>query len=123
MQEPADVTQTFSSERTPTVWRIIPTLEYLIKRWDTMSKHPRYSEISLALIEGIESLRKWFHRADTTSNAYFICLGIISFLLSFYVYASRSCSLGSQRQGSLFPCTLGRRAVQEGHDGTGRNGM
>ncbi|KAJ7467625.1 hypothetical protein FB451DRAFT_1177991 [Mycena latifolia] len=61
-------------ERVPTVWRVIPTLEYLIKRWETMSEHPRYTEISSALTDGTNSLRKWFHRADTTSNAYFICL-------------------------------------------------
>ncbi|KAJ7713560.1 hypothetical protein B0H16DRAFT_1435997, partial [Mycena metata] len=74
LREPADVTQTFSNERHPTVWRIIPTFEYLIKRWETMAAHPRYAEIGEALLEGVKSFRKWFHRTDTTSNAYFICL-------------------------------------------------
>ncbi|KAJ6608449.1 hypothetical protein B0H10DRAFT_1921095 [Mycena sp. CBHHK59/15] len=74
LREPADVTQTFSSERTPTVWRIIPTLEFLIKRWETMSTQPKFAEIEDALLEGVKSLKKWFHRAETTSGAYFICL-------------------------------------------------
>ncbi|KAJ6537529.1 hypothetical protein DFH09DRAFT_1283526 [Mycena vulgaris] len=74
LREPADVTQSFSSERTLTVWRIIPTLEFLIKRWETMSTHPKFAEVKDALLEGVKSLRKWFHRADTTSSAYFICL-------------------------------------------------
>ncbi|KAJ6590290.1 hypothetical protein B0H10DRAFT_805716 [Mycena sp. CBHHK59/15] len=39
-----------------------------------MAAHPRYAEISEALEEGVKSFRKWFHRTDTTSNAYFICL-------------------------------------------------
>ncbi|KAF7333887.1 hypothetical protein MSAN_02401300 [Mycena sanguinolenta] len=74
LREPADVTQSFSSERTPTVWRIIPTLEFLIKRWETMSTQPKFAEIEDALKEGVKSLKKWFHRTETTSGAYFICL-------------------------------------------------
>ncbi|KAJ7130800.1 hypothetical protein C8R43DRAFT_662759 [Mycena crocata] len=71
---PADVTQTFSSERTPTVWRIMPILEFLIKRWETMATEPKFREIKHALLEGVKSLKKWFHRTESTSNAYFICL-------------------------------------------------
>ncbi|KAF7372957.1 hypothetical protein MSAN_00502900 [Mycena sanguinolenta] len=74
LRQPADVTQSFSSERTPTVWRIIPTLEFLIKRWETMSTQPKFAEIEDALKEGVKSLKKWFHRTETTSGAYFICL-------------------------------------------------
>ncbi|KAJ6488391.1 hypothetical protein DFH09DRAFT_1291360 [Mycena vulgaris] len=48
--------------------------EYLIKRWETKSTQPRYLEISSALDEGVKSLQKCFHRVDTTSNLYFICL-------------------------------------------------
>jgi hypothetical protein len=40
-----------------------------------MSTQPKFAEIKDALIEGVKSLKKWFHRADTTSSAYFICLG------------------------------------------------
>ncbi|KAJ6555997.1 hypothetical protein B0H19DRAFT_1262118 [Mycena capillaripes] len=58
LREPADVTQTFSNERYLTVWTSIPTFEYLIKRWETMSQHPRYAEISEALSQSIKSFRK-----------------------------------------------------------------
>ncbi|KAJ7847896.1 hypothetical protein B0H14DRAFT_3453430 [Mycena olivaceomarginata] len=54
--------------------RIIPTLEFLIKRWKTMATQPKFGEIKDALLEGVKSLKKWFHRAETTSGAYFICL-------------------------------------------------
>jgi hypothetical protein len=40
------------------VWRIIPTIEFLIKRWETMSTHPKFAEIKDALIEGVKSLKK-----------------------------------------------------------------
>ncbi|KAJ6595485.1 hypothetical protein B0H10DRAFT_2232796 [Mycena sp. CBHHK59/15] len=87
LREPADVTQTFSSERTPTVWRIIPTLEFLIKRWETMSTQPKFAEIEDTLLEGVKSLKKWFHRAETTSGAYFICLVLNPGIKDVYFHA------------------------------------
>ncbi|KAJ6596097.1 hypothetical protein B0H10DRAFT_1960212 [Mycena sp. CBHHK59/15] len=87
IEEPADVTQTFSSERTPTVWRIIPTLEFLIKRWETMSTQPKFAEIEDTLLEGVKSLKKWFHRAETTSGAYFICLVLNPGIKDVYFHA------------------------------------
>ncbi|KAJ6620907.1 hypothetical protein B0H10DRAFT_1038184 [Mycena sp. CBHHK59/15] len=74
LREPANVTQSFSSERTPTVFRNFPALEFLMKRWETMAAQPLYAEIQGALQEGLQSLQKWFNRADTTSSAYFICM-------------------------------------------------
>jgi hypothetical protein len=59
------------------VIRIIPTLEFLIKRWETMALQPQYLEIRDALAEGVKSLQKWYHRADTTSSAYFICMSTL----------------------------------------------
>ncbi|KAM6491794.1 hypothetical protein JOM56_012834 [Amanita muscaria] len=66
--------QTFSSERSPTVWRIIPSLEFLIKRWESMVLQSQFREIKSALGEGIKSLKKWYRRVEGTSAAYFICL-------------------------------------------------
>ncbi|KAK2461047.1 hypothetical protein APHAL10511_006936 [Amanita phalloides] len=40
LREPSDVQQTFSKECDPTVWHIIPSLEFLIKCWQTMADHP-----------------------------------------------------------------------------------
>ncbi|KAJ6615772.1 hypothetical protein B0H10DRAFT_1915667 [Mycena sp. CBHHK59/15] len=39
-----------------------------------MSTQPKFAEIEDVLLEGVKSLKKWFHRAETTSGAYFICL-------------------------------------------------
>ncbi|KAJ6619220.1 hypothetical protein B0H10DRAFT_1913110 [Mycena sp. CBHHK59/15] len=39
-----------------------------------MLTQPRFAEIKQALLDGVQSLKKWFHRTDTTSTAYFICL-------------------------------------------------
>lgn len=74
-QEPANTQQTFSSERMPTIWQIIPSLEFLIKRWETMAGQPRYRELREAIMEGIQNFKKWYRKVDETSDAYFICLG------------------------------------------------
>lgn len=72
--------QTFSSERTPTVWQIFPSLKFLIKRWESMAGQPRYCNVKTAIDEGIQSLKKWYRKVDNTSAAYFICLGMLSYI-------------------------------------------
>jgi hypothetical protein len=79
-QEPSNVQQTFSNERTPTVWRIIPSLEFLIKRWESMVGQPRYRDVKEAITEGIQSFKKWYRKVDHTSAAYFICLGTLPYI-------------------------------------------
>ena len=69
--------QTFSSEHAPTVWPIIPSLEFLIKQWETMATQPQYREVKNAIMEGVRSFQKWYRKVDDTSAAYFICLGRI----------------------------------------------
>ncbi|KAJ6570367.1 hypothetical protein B0H10DRAFT_1964733 [Mycena sp. CBHHK59/15] len=39
-----------------------------------MADQPRFAEIHDALLEGVWSLQKWFHRTETTSSTYFICM-------------------------------------------------
>ena len=74
--------QTFSSERAPTVWRIVPSFEFLIKRWDTMASNTQHQGLKHALNEGVKSLQKWYKRADgLLAPAYFICLGMFSFVI------------------------------------------
>ena len=42
-----------------------------------MVEQPQYRDVAAPLQEGIESLKKWYHRVDGTSSGYFICLGKI----------------------------------------------
>ncbi|KAJ7444386.1 hypothetical protein B0H11DRAFT_2203763 [Mycena galericulata] len=56
------------------MYRIIPSIEFPMKRWETVADQPRYAENSDALSEGIRSLKKWFNQAKTTSSGYFICM-------------------------------------------------
>ena len=73
-QEPSNVQQTFSNEKTPTVWCIIPALEFLIKRWELMVEQPRFRDVKDAITHEVCNLKKWYQKVDNTSSAYFICL-------------------------------------------------
>jgi len=63
------------------VWRIIPSFEFLIKRWETMATRSQYQGLKEALDGGIKSLYKWYGRVDGTSSGYFICLGMFISLI------------------------------------------
>jgi hypothetical protein len=39
-----------------------------------MVDQPRFRDVKDAIIEGVQSLKKWYHKVDNTSAAYFICL-------------------------------------------------
>ncbi|KAG2035041.1 ribonuclease H-like domain-containing protein [Suillus americanus] len=73
LQEPADATQSFSSSKHPTVWRVIPVLEFLQQSWKNMVADEKFLSISDALEAGLENLDKWTQKTDDT-DAYFICL-------------------------------------------------
>jgi hypothetical protein len=74
-QEPADTQQTFLGEHMPTIWQIIPSLEFLIKHWETMAGQPCYQELREAIMEGVQNFKKSYWKVDKTSDMYFICLG------------------------------------------------
>ncbi|KAF9004688.1 hypothetical protein BDQ17DRAFT_1325506 [Cyathus striatus] len=74
LHEPAYLQQTFSKVCSPTVWHIIPSLEYLIRHWESMIAHLKFSEVKPALQQGIHNLQKWYYHVEDTSTAYFICL-------------------------------------------------
>ena len=69
--------QTFSNKWTPTVWCIIPTLEFLIKWWESMVEQPRFYDIKKAITQGVQNMKKWYYKVDNTLAAYFICLGVL----------------------------------------------
>ena len=66
--------QTFSSTHNPTVWWIIPTIEFLMKRWETMAQQQRFKDVKLPIEQGIKNLQKWYRKVEGTSNVYFLCL-------------------------------------------------
>ncbi|KAG2350552.1 hypothetical protein BDR05DRAFT_30021 [Suillus weaverae] len=60
LQEPTDVTQSFSSSKHPTVWRGIPVLEFLQQSWKIyMVANKKFLSISDALEAGLDKLDKW----------------------------------------------------------------
>lgn len=91
-QEPANAQQSFSATREPTVWRVIPVLEYLQQTWQNMADSSKFDAFSTAINCGLDNIRKWYHKIDET-DVYFICLGtcciydndLLSNVLFYYV--------------------------------------
>ncbi|KAF8980174.1 hypothetical protein BDQ17DRAFT_1337886 [Cyathus striatus] len=84
LHEPAIMQQSFSEVKSPTVWRVIPSFEFLIECWESMVGHPDFHEVKGALDAGIKNLKKWYHHVDDTSTAYFICLVLNSKIKDVY---------------------------------------
>ena len=54
--------QSFSSEHTPTIWRIIPSFDFLMACWETMAIQSAYCDLKDTLEEGTKSLCKWHYQ-------------------------------------------------------------
>jgi hypothetical protein len=74
LQEPANAQQSFSFSTSPTVWRIIPTLEFLQDRWESIACISKFAIMSDAIKSGLKNLQKWYRKMDDT-DVYFVCLG------------------------------------------------
>ncbi|KAJ6583206.1 hypothetical protein B0H10DRAFT_1962292 [Mycena sp. CBHHK59/15] len=69
--------------------------------------HLWYAEINWALDKGIRSLRKWFHRVNTTSDAYLICLVLDPNIKDFYFHArwgKEQYKKGMRALEDMIPC-------------------
>jgi hypothetical protein len=53
-----------------------------------MAKQPTYQGLKEALKEGTKSLCKWYGQVDNTSPVYFICLGMFSCSVTFWLRAN-----------------------------------
>ncbi|KAH9913426.1 hypothetical protein B0H21DRAFT_655766, partial [Amylocystis lapponica] len=58
--------QTFSSDRIPTLHRVIPALEGLLARWDRKLENAKYLIYHLAVSRGIGKLSKYYLKLDNT---------------------------------------------------------
>ncbi|KAK6971364.1 ribonuclease H-like domain-containing protein [Favolaschia claudopus] len=75
LQEPANIQQSFSSARHPTVWRTLPLLEALAETWRNMAATERFADMRDAIYAGLENVEKWYAKTDDT-DVYFICLAL-----------------------------------------------
>ncbi|KAH9007830.1 hypothetical protein EDB84DRAFT_1447292 [Lactarius hengduanensis] len=73
--EPREAQATFSSEKTPTVWRTIPTLECLQERWELMARNAKFARVKHAIEKGLAKVKKWYGSISET-DAYFVCLAL-----------------------------------------------
>ena len=58
------IQQHFSSEKQPTLWRVLPALEDLQSKWEKKRRLPRFDPYKYALTDGLEKLKKYYFRLD-----------------------------------------------------------
>ncbi|KAK7059552.1 hypothetical protein R3P38DRAFT_3522768 [Favolaschia claudopus] len=75
LQEPANIQQSFSSSRFPTVWRTLPLLEAMAETWRNMADTERFADMRESILAGLDNLEKWYGKTDDT-DVYFICLAL-----------------------------------------------
>ncbi|KAF7366232.1 HAT family dimerization domain-containing protein [Mycena venus] len=75
LQEPANIQQSFSSSRHPTVWRTLPLLEALAETWRNMATTEKFVNTRESINAGLDNLEKWYGKTDDT-DVYFICLAL-----------------------------------------------
>ncbi|KAF8200467.1 hypothetical protein K438DRAFT_1758694 [Mycena galopus ATCC 62051] len=75
LQEPANIQQSFSSAKSPTVWRTLPLLEALAETWRNMAATEKFEDMRDSIDSGLDNLEKWYGKTDDT-DVYFICLAL-----------------------------------------------
>ncbi|KAK7025717.1 HAT family dimerization domain-containing protein [Favolaschia claudopus] len=75
LQEPANIQQSFSSSRYPTVWRTLPLLEALAETWRNMAATDRFADMQDSIYAGLENIENWYGKTNDT-DVYFICLAL-----------------------------------------------
>ncbi|KAK6988282.1 hypothetical protein R3P38DRAFT_3332089 [Favolaschia claudopus] len=58
LQEPANIQQSFSSSRFPTVWRTLPLLEAMAETWRNMAATERFADMRESILAGLDNLEK-----------------------------------------------------------------
>ncbi|KAJ6524840.1 hypothetical protein B0H10DRAFT_2249520 [Mycena sp. CBHHK59/15] len=84
LQEPANIQQSFSSSKYPTVWRTLPLLEALRETWTNMAATEKFQGMRESINAGLDNLEKWYTKTDDT-DVYFVCLGE-SVIMEFFAY-------------------------------------
>ena len=64
----------FSSEKHPSLWRVLPALERLQTLWENKRDDAKYARYSAALVDGLEKIRKYYIRLDD-KPVYVLSLG------------------------------------------------
>lgn len=58
-QDANKIQQYFSSDKAPTLWRVIPAVEDLISAWTKKAADPKYADYWPGLQAGIEKIKKY----------------------------------------------------------------
>jgi len=65
-KEPAAAQATFLSEAFPTVWKLLPTLEFMQSHWEDFFADPHFKPVKDGIRKGLEKLQQYYKKADIT---------------------------------------------------------
>ncbi|KAM6496376.1 hypothetical protein JOM56_009082, partial [Amanita muscaria] len=64
LKDSRDLQHKFSSEKTPTLWNILPAIEELMTAWENKAINPHFAIYADAILDGIAKLFKYYNKFD-----------------------------------------------------------
>lgn len=59
--------QQFSSETSPTVWKVLPVIENFMQEWQDLAADNNYAALAPAINSGLKTTEKYFGKAMQSS--------------------------------------------------------
>jgi hypothetical protein len=81
IQDSNRIQQSFSAEKRPTLWRVLPAIEELQTAWEAKRGNPRFAVYKTAIDDGLAKLNKYYSRFDE-KPAYVLALGMLILITS-----------------------------------------
>jgi hypothetical protein len=75
----------FSGDLEPSLWMVIPQLEFLIKTLRDMSKWPRFAGLAYAIKAAVGVLEKYYNKMDS-SPAYILNICKCTVIMMYPIY-------------------------------------
>ncbi|KIJ46242.1 hypothetical protein M422DRAFT_46259 [Sphaerobolus stellatus SS14] len=68
LAEPAATQASFPSETVPTIWKLLPTLEFMQTHLEDMQRDPEFASVKHSLENALKVLAKYYQKADAMST-------------------------------------------------------
>jgi hypothetical protein len=74
IQDSNRIQQTFSAEKRPALWQVLPAIEEFQTAWEAKHNNPKYATYRTAINDGLAKLNKYYSRFDEKPS-YILALG------------------------------------------------
>jgi hypothetical protein len=56
----------FSGEKQPSLWKVLPSIEAFMSKWEEMCNNPRFARVQEALGAGLATLKKYYNKTNNS---------------------------------------------------------